>query len=165
MRTQASLPTRCGARFSAEIHTRGCHWFPRLCSASSEHACDQWYSSREPTPLIVAIANCVKTLKAADPKHASIMATLDAKLRSVVDYPSVASVRGFLSLLSSPLENSVPSNQRWITGLSHRCVALSPFFLRPWKTVSLATSGGLPDCRNGRQLSSLLPFFTDASGL
>jgi hypothetical protein len=22
-----------GARFSAEIHTRGCHWFPRRCSA------------------------------------------------------------------------------------------------------------------------------------
>jgi hypothetical protein len=22
-----------GARFSTEIYTRGCHWFPRLCSA------------------------------------------------------------------------------------------------------------------------------------
>jgi hypothetical protein len=25
----------CGARFYTEIYTRGCHWFPRLCSACS----------------------------------------------------------------------------------------------------------------------------------
>jgi hypothetical protein len=31
---------------------------------SSEHACDQWHSSRVFTPLIVAIINYVETLKA-----------------------------------------------------------------------------------------------------
>ena len=39
-----------GARFSAEIYTRGCHWIPRMF-ASSEHACDQWHSSRMFTHL------------------------------------------------------------------------------------------------------------------
>jgi hypothetical protein len=39
-----------GAHFSAEIYTRGCHWFPRLL-ASSEQACDQWHSSRLSTFL------------------------------------------------------------------------------------------------------------------
>jgi hypothetical protein len=39
-----------GACFSTEICTRGCHWFPCLL-ACSEHACDQWYSSRVFTPL------------------------------------------------------------------------------------------------------------------
>jgi hypothetical protein len=36
---------RCGARFSAEIYTLGCHWFPRLL-ATSEQACAEWHSSR-----------------------------------------------------------------------------------------------------------------------
>jgi hypothetical protein len=39
-----------GARFSAEICTRGCHWIPRLL-ASSEQTCDQWHSSRKSTFL------------------------------------------------------------------------------------------------------------------
>jgi hypothetical protein len=39
-----------GARFSTEIYTRGCHWFPRLL-ASSEQSCDQWHSSRVSTFL------------------------------------------------------------------------------------------------------------------
>jgi hypothetical protein len=37
-----------GARFQTEFCTRGCHWIPRLF-ALSEHACDQWHSSREST--------------------------------------------------------------------------------------------------------------------
>jgi hypothetical protein len=39
-----------GARFQTEFFTRGCHWIPRMF-ASSEHACDQWHSSRESTAL------------------------------------------------------------------------------------------------------------------
>jgi hypothetical protein len=39
-----------GARLSAEVYTRVCHCFPRLL-ARSEHACDQWHSSRVFTPL------------------------------------------------------------------------------------------------------------------
>jgi hypothetical protein len=39
-----------GARLLAETYTRGCHWSPRMF-ASSEHACDQWHSSRVFTPL------------------------------------------------------------------------------------------------------------------
>jgi hypothetical protein len=35
-----------GARFPTEIYTRGCHWIPRMF-ASSEHAYDQWHSSRK----------------------------------------------------------------------------------------------------------------------
>jgi hypothetical protein len=34
-----------GARFETDFCTRGCHWIPRMF-ASSEHACDQWHSSR-----------------------------------------------------------------------------------------------------------------------
>jgi len=47
------LRSTVGARyrfFSTEIYTRGCHWIPRMF-ASSEHACDQWHSSRVSTPL------------------------------------------------------------------------------------------------------------------
>jgi hypothetical protein len=40
----------CGARFPTGIYTRGCHWIPRMF-ASSEHACDQWHSSRKFTFL------------------------------------------------------------------------------------------------------------------
>jgi hypothetical protein len=54
---------RHGARFSAEIYTRGCHWIPRMF-ASIEHACDQWHSSRKFTLLPVDTVNCVQTLKA-----------------------------------------------------------------------------------------------------
>jgi hypothetical protein len=39
-----------GARFSTEMYARGCHWIPRMF-ASSEHACNQWHSSRVFTPL------------------------------------------------------------------------------------------------------------------
>jgi hypothetical protein len=35
-----------GARFRTEICIRGCHWIPRMFTGS-EHACDQWHSSRE----------------------------------------------------------------------------------------------------------------------
>jgi serine/threonine protein kinase len=38
-----------GARFRTESCTR-CRWIPRMF-ASIEHACDQWHSSRESTPL------------------------------------------------------------------------------------------------------------------
>jgi hypothetical protein len=48
---RATIISDCMVRvFSTEIYTRGCHWFPRLL-ASSEQACDQWYSSRLATPL------------------------------------------------------------------------------------------------------------------
>jgi hypothetical protein len=52
-----------GARFWAGFCTRGCHWIPRMF-ASSEHACDQWHSSREPTALTVSIINYVNPPKA-----------------------------------------------------------------------------------------------------
>jgi hypothetical protein len=52
-----------GARFQTESCTRGCHWIPCMF-ASSEHACDQWHSSRESTALTVVTMNYVQTLKA-----------------------------------------------------------------------------------------------------
>jgi hypothetical protein len=53
-----------GARFSTELYTRRCHWFPCLL-ASSEHACDQCHSSRAFTFLLpVHTVNCVQTRKA-----------------------------------------------------------------------------------------------------
>jgi hypothetical protein len=56
VRVTADGPTRIlhGARFSTGIHTRGCHWCTRRCSAGSEQACDQWHSSRASTFLTSA---------------------------------------------------------------------------------------------------------------
>jgi hypothetical protein len=50
--TASTWAPTCDVRcsFSAEIYTRGCHWFPRLL-ASSEQACDQWHSFRVSTFL------------------------------------------------------------------------------------------------------------------
>jgi hypothetical protein len=48
--TLASQFPAYGARFSAGIYTRGCHWVPRLL-ASSKQTCGQCHSSRVFTPL------------------------------------------------------------------------------------------------------------------
>jgi hypothetical protein len=40
-----------GARFSTEIYTRACHWFPRLLRLKLLQTCDQWHSSRVSTFL------------------------------------------------------------------------------------------------------------------
>jgi hypothetical protein len=41
----------CGARFPAEIYTRGCILDPTHVRLKLFHACDQWHSSRVSTPL------------------------------------------------------------------------------------------------------------------
>jgi hypothetical protein len=47
---EAGSVVRYGARFSAVIYTRGCHWFPRLLGL--KRACgDQWHSSKGCTSL------------------------------------------------------------------------------------------------------------------
>jgi hypothetical protein len=46
-----------------KLHSRGCHWITRVF-ASSEHACDQWHTSRKFILLPGDTVNCVATLKA-----------------------------------------------------------------------------------------------------
>jgi hypothetical protein len=48
-----------GARFLAEIYTRGCHWFPRLLASSIPLGCLLFFP--------VHTVNCVQTLKGFEP--------------------------------------------------------------------------------------------------
>jgi hypothetical protein len=63
-RWHSSSSTRTyGAHFSAEIHTRGCHWFPR-------------HSSRVATFLPILAVNCVQTRKDAPGSYNAILPTV-----------------------------------------------------------------------------------------
>jgi hypothetical protein len=62
-----------GARFSTEIYTRGCHWFPRLlasCSLEASRRVTNDIPLGCPLYLPVHPVNCVQTLKGRVQKRA-----------------------------------------------------------------------------------------------
>jgi hypothetical protein len=75
--------------------------------AGSEHACEQWHSSRESTALTVAIINIFETMKAEDGPYSLLDQT---PITSIVDMllaaganPNTCNVHGVTPLLRCTL--------------------------------------------------------------